>query len=184
MLYNIVLLSAIHQHESALGIHMSHPSWTSLPLSTPSHPFRLSAEHWFWLTETYSKSHWSSILHMVMYMFSCYSLHSSHPLLPSYCVHKFILYVCNSIQFSQFTSVTQSCLTLCDPINLSTSGLPVHHQLPEFTQTHFHRVSDAIQPSHPLLFPSPPALNPSQHESLFQWVSSSYEVAKVLGFQL
>ena len=83
-----------------------------------------------------------------------------------------------------FTSVTQSCLTLCDPINRSTPGLPVHHQLPEFTETHVHRVSDAIQPSHPLSSPSPPAPNPSQHQSLFQWVSSSHEVAKVLEFQL
>ena len=61
----------------------------------------------------------------------------------------------------QFNSVTQSCLTLCDPMNRSTPGLPVHHQLPEFTQTHVHRVGDAIQPSHPLSSPSPPALNPS-----------------------
>ena len=68
----------------------------------------------------------------------------------------------------QFSSVTQSCPTLCDPMNCSTPGLPVHHQLPEFTQTHFHRVSDAIQPSHPLSSPSPPAPDPSQHQSLFQ----------------
>ena len=78
----------------------------------------------------------------------------------------------------------QSCPTLCDPMNHSTPGLPVHHQLPEFTQTHVHWVSDAIQPSHPLLSPSPPAPNPSQHQSLFQWVNSSHEVAKVLEFQL
>ena len=68
----------------------------------------------------------------------------------------------------QFSSVTQSCPTLCDPMNCSTPGLPVHHQLLEFTQTHVHRVSDAIQPSHPLSSPSPPAPNPSQHQSLFQ----------------
>ena len=68
----------------------------------------------------------------------------------------------------QFSSVAQSCPTLCDPMNRSTPGLPVHHQLPEFTQTHVHRVSDAIQPSHLLSFPSPPAPNPSQHQSLFQ----------------
>ena len=84
----------------------------------------------------------------------------------------------------QFSSVTQSCPTLRDPMNRSTPGLPVHHQLPEFTQTHVHRVSDAIQPSHPLSFPSPPAPNPSQHQNLFQWVNSSHEVAKVLEFQL
>ena len=72
----------------------------------------------------------------------------------------------------QFNSVTQSCPTLCDPMNCSTPGLPVHQQLPEFTQTHVHRVSDAIQPSPPLSSPSPPAPNPSQHQSLFQWVNS------------
>ena len=84
----------------------------------------------------------------------------------------------------QFSSVAQSCPTLCHPMNRSTPGLPVHHQLPEFTQTHIHQVSDAIQPSHPLLSLSPPAPNPSQHQSLFQWVISSHEVAKVLEFQL
>ena len=84
----------------------------------------------------------------------------------------------------QFSSVAQSCLTLCDPMNCSTPGLPVHHQLPEFTQTHVHWVGDAIQPSHPLASPSPPALNLSQHQGLFKWVSSSYQVVKVLEFQL
>ena len=81
-----------------------------------------------------------------------------------------------------FNSVSQSCPTLCDPMNRSTPGLPVHHQLPEFTQTHVHRASDAIQPSHPLSSPSPPAPNPSQHQSLFQWVNSLHEMAKVLSF--
>ena len=66
----------------------------------------------------------------------------------------------------QFSSVAQSCPTLCDPMNRSTPGLPVHHQLPEFTQTHSHRVSDEIQPSHPLSSPFPPAPNLSQHQSL------------------
>ena len=79
-------------------------------------------------------------------------------------------------------SVTQSCPTLCDPMNRSTPGLPIHHHLLEFTQTHIHRVSDAFQPSHPLSSPSPLAPNPSHHQSLFQWVNSSHEVAKVLEF--
>ena len=79
----------------------------------------------------------------------------------------------------QFSSVAQSCPTLCNPMNRSTPGLPVHHQLLEFTQTHVHRVRDAIQPPHPLSSPFPPAPNPSQHQSLFQWVNSSHEVAKV-----
>ena len=84
----------------------------------------------------------------------------------------------------QFSSVTQSCPTLCDPMNCSVPGLPVHHQLPESTQTHVHWVSDAIQPSHPLWSPSPPALNLSQHQGLFKLVSSSHQVAKALEFQL
>ena len=87
------------------------------------------------------------------------------------------------LAYYQIRSVAQSYLTLCDPMNRSTPGLPVHRQHPEFTQTHVHQVSDAIQPHHPLLSPSPPALNPSQHQGLFQWVSASHEVAKVLEFQ-
>ena len=84
----------------------------------------------------------------------------------------------------QFSSVAQSCLTLCDPMNGSMPGLPVHHQLPEFTQTPVHLVSDAIQPSHPRSSPSSPDPNPSLHESIFQWINSSHEVARVLEFQL
>ena len=86
-------------------------------------------------------------------------------------------------KFFQFSWVTQSCPTLFDPMNRSTPGLPVHHQLLEFTQTHVHWVGDAIQPSYPLLSPSLPAFNVSQHQGLFQWVSSLHEVAKVLEFQ-
>ena len=84
----------------------------------------------------------------------------------------------------QFSSVAQSCPTICDPMNHSTPGLPVHHQLPEFTQTHVQWVGDAIQPSHPMSSSSPPALNLCQHQSLFKWVSSLHQVAKVLEFQL
>ena len=109
-----------------------------------------------------------------------YSLPLSHQESPN----EIILWLAHRLPFSQFSSVTQSCLTLCDPMNRSTPGLPVHQQLPEFTQTHVHRVGDAIQPSHPLSFPSPPSPNPSQHQSRFQWVNSSHEVAKVLEFQL
>ena len=94
--------------------------------------------------------------------------------------------VCMSVQYYlvvhfQFSSVARSCLTLCDPLNRSTPRLPVHHQLPEFTQTHAHQVGDTIQPSYPLSSPSPPAPNPSQHQGLFQWVNSLYEVDKVIG---
>ena len=83
----------------------------------------------------------------------------------------------------QFSSVAQLCPALCDPMNSSTPGLPVHHQHPEFTQTHVHWVGDAIQPSHPLSSSSPHAPNPSQHQGLFQWVNSSHELGKVLEFQ-
>ena len=91
---------------------------------------------------------------------------------------------CKTFTLLQFSSVAQLYPTLCDPINRSMPGLCVHHQLPEFTQTHAHRVGDAIQPSHPLSSPSPPAPNPSQHQGVFQWVNSSHKVAKVLEFQL
>ena len=87
----------------------------------------------------------------------------------------------NSVQFS---SVAQSCPALCDPMDWSMPDFPVHHQLQELTQTHVYRVSDAIQPSHPLLSPSPPAFNLSQLQGLFQWISSLHQVAKVLEFQL
>ena len=99
-------------------------------------------------------------------------LEESHPLIQ------------NSSFIFQFSSVTQSCPTLCDPMNSSMPGLPVHHQLPESTQTHVHWAGDAIQSSYPLSSPSPPALNLSQHQGLFKWVSSSHQVVKVLEFQL
>ena len=87
-----------------------------------------------------------------------------------------------SVQFSSVQSLSH--VQLCDPMNRSTPGLPVQHQHPESTQTHIHRVDDAIQPSYLLSSPSPPALNLSQHQGLFKWVSSSHQVAKVLEFQL
>ena len=103
-------------------------------------------------------------------------------------------FTCNFLNFSssfllfissvQIILVAQSCLTLNDSMNLSTPSLPVHHQLQKSTQTHAHWVGDAMQPSHPLSSPSPPAPNPSQHQGLFQWVNSLHEVAKVLEFQL
>ena len=83
-----------------------------------------------------------------------------------------------------FSSVAQSCPALWDPLDCSSPGFPVHHQLPELAQTHVHWVGDAVQPSHPLLSPSPPAFNLSQHRVIFQWVSSLHQEAKVLEFQL
>ena len=96
-------------------------------------------------------------------------------------IYVFLWLISLSISFSL---VSQSCLTLWDPMDCRTPGLPVHHQLPKSTQTYVHWVGDAIQPSHPLSSPSPPALNLSQHQGLFKWVSSSHQVAKVLEFQL
>ena len=97
----------------------------------------------------------------------------------------FIIFLYVSIcMLVQFSSVTQSCPTLCDSMNHSTPGLPILHQLPESTQTHVHRVGDAIQPSHPQSSTSPPALNFSQHHGLFKLVSTLHQVAKVLEFQL
>ena len=116
---------------------------------------------------TYSKVHWAT----------------SHTITLNSLV-KWWISMSNKGLFIQFSSVAQSYLTLCDPIGCITPGHLVHHQLLEFIQTHVHWVGDAIQPSHPLLSPSPPALNPSQHQGLFQWVSSSHQVAKVLEFQL
>ena len=95
-------------------------------------------------------------------------------------IPKSVVHIYNGI----FSSVHSLSLTLCDPMKRSTPGLPVHHQHPESTQTYVHRVSDAIQPSHPSSSPSPLPLNLSKHQGLFKWVSSSHEVAKVLEFQL
>ena len=108
---------------------------------------------------------------------------------PQYCGAPFLLVQCGegvgkqgNLFTLQFNSVAHSCRTLCDPMDCSMPGFSVHHQLPEFTQTHVHRVSDAIQPSHPLSYPSPPAPNLSQHQGLFKWVGSSHQVAKVWSF--
>ena len=104
-----------------------------------------------------------------------------------HCLHKLCLYWCflRPTWFSvQFSSVTQSCPILCDPMNCSTPGLPVHHQLLGFTQTHVHWVGDAIQPSHPLSSPSTSCLQPFPASGSFQMSSSSHQVAKVLEFQL
>ena len=89
----------------------------------------------------------------------------------------------NCVTSLMFSSVAQSCTTLCDPMDCSMPGLPVHHQLVEFTQTHVHHISDATQPSHPLSSPSPPTFNLSQNQGLFKWVSSLHRVAEVLELQ-
>ena len=91
--------------------------------------------------------------------------------------------ICQVLTSNTFSSVAQSCLTLCHPMDCSPPDFPVHHQLPDSAQTHVHWVGDAIQPSHPLSSLSPPAFNLSQHQGLFEWVSSLHQVAKVLEFQ-
>ena len=104
------------------------------------------------------------------------------------CIGRWVLYHWATwevpLEFYQFSSVTQSCPTLCDPVDCSTPGIPVHHQLLELAQIHVHWVGDAIQPYLPLSSPSPPALNRSPHQGLFKWVGSSHQVAKVLELQL
>ena len=95
-----------------------------------------------------------------------------------------MLFVLSCKTSGQFSSVTQSCPTLCDPMGCRMPGLLVHYQFLELTQTHVHWVDDAIQPSHPLSSPSPPTFSLPQHQGIFQWVSSSHQVAKVLEFQL
>ena len=115
----------------------------------------------------------SIMIILVIPFFDIYSKMHSHT-----CIRSRTQIKNSSVQFS---TVTQSCLTLWDPMNRSMPGLPVHHQLPEFAQI---LINPAIQPPHPLSSPSPPAPNPSQHQGLFKWVSSSHQVAKILEFQL
>ena len=158
-----------------------------LLVSHPKNPLPRSMSRFFPMFSTKSLQFWGFTFKSLIHVIFCvwYKIRSNFILFmciscfPTYDLQGYIKV--NSVQFS---SVPQSCLTLCDPMNCSTPGLPVHHQLPEFTQTHVHRVSDAIQPSHSLLSPSPTAPNPSQHQRLFQWVNSLHEVAKVLEFQL
>ena len=119
---------------------------------------------------------------LILYRLICYFCFQLAPLL------EIVIYLSVRKMFLCFLKLllfsVQSCPTLCNPMKCSMSGLPVQHQLPEFTQTHVHRVGHAIQPSHPLSSPSSLAPNPFQYQSLFQWVNSSHEVAKVLEFQL
>ena len=158
-----------------------------LPISLPIPPLLVDTEPLFEFPESYGK-----FLLAIYFTYGNVSFHgtlSIHLTLSSPLPVSISLFFMSVSSFSsvQFSSVAQSCPTLCDPMNRSTPGLPVHHQLPEFTQTHVHQFSNAIQPSHPLSSLSPPATpppHPSQHQGLFQWINSSHEVAKVLEFQL
>ena len=139
--------------------------------------------HWFapepiWLSAIYPWT--SSVMDSLSLGWLCYLSFSLHWLFIPWLTLLSILFP----TLTQFSSVQSLRRVRLNPMNRSTPGLTVHHQLPEFFQTHVHWVSDAIQPSHPLSSPSPPALNLSQHHGLFKWVSSSHQVAKVLEFQL
>ena len=117
-----------------------------------------------------------------MWQKSAYRLNKGNGVDP--CNKMWLLSYCLDKKSVQYSSVAQSCPTLCDPMDFSMPGFPVHHQLREHTQTNAHYVGDAIQPPHPLSSPSPPAITLSQHQSLFQWVHSSHQVAKVLELQI
>ena len=150
--------------------------------------FPILLHTWKWIFMAYvplsridtsnSLDQWNKVLRWMLWISSITML-----ILSAWGHLSYIFILQNFFALIQFSSVAQSCPTLCDPMNRSTSGLPVHHQFPEFTQTQVHQVSDAIQPSHPLSSPSPPAPSPSQHQGLFQSVNSLHEAAKVLEFQ-
>ena len=149
---------------------MSPRSWTSLPPATASYPCMLSQNSLYYTVSISCSTYGNVYVSMLLSQFV--------PLSPSLTVSTSLF----SMSESLFSSVTQSCPTLCDPTDCSMPGLPVHHQLTEFTQTQVHWVSDAIQTSHPLLSPSPPAFNLSQHQGLFKWIRSSNQVAKYWSF--
>ena len=155
--------------------------WIHCTMGTVCLSFSQETEHHYELLHHCSFPTWATWLSLSFCSEFCTNFTSSDR--PSLNIpSKIAPFACYSV--SLISSVAQSCPTLCDSMNHSTLGLPVQQQLTEFTQTHVHRVGDATQSSHPLSSPSPPAPNPSQHQSLFQWVSSSHEVAKVLEFQL
>ena len=143
----------MQQSESATPIHISLLFWISFSFRSPQ---SIEYSSPCYIVDSHELP--ASYIVSIVYIHQSQSPNSSHPSFPTSCPY---VDSCNL----QFSSVAQSCPTLCDPMNCSTPGLPVHHHLPEFTQTHVHRVHDAIQPSHPGSSPSPPAPNPSQHQS-------------------
>ena len=166
--------------------HQGLFQWLSSPLQLAKvFQFQLQHQSLQWIFRTDSlRIDWLDLLAVQGTLKSLFQHHSSKA---SIFQHSASLWSNSHIHTSVSQSVSpvvQSCPTLWDHMNCRMPGLPVHHQLPKFTQTHVHWVSDAIQPSHRLSSPSPPFPNPSQHQSLFQWVNSSHEVAKILGFQL
>ena len=150
----------------------------SLPVRTQSSGSKRFLFYWFFPENLEQCLHKSRCSRIYMWMSKCHRFDNKNKCRK----------IATLLEFSvQFSSVAQSCPTLCDPMNRSTPGLPVHHQCPEFTQTHVHRVSNAIQPSHPLPSPSPPTPNPSQHQSfpvsqLFAWGGQSTGVSALASF--
>ena len=156
---------------------MSPHSWTFLHLSPPPTPLDCHrAPIWIpWVIQQVPVA--------ICFTYGIVSFHVTLSIyLPPSLPNSPVSMVCSLCRFLH--PVIQSCPTLCDPMDCSMPGFPVHHQLPELAQTHVHRVSDAIQPSYPLSSPSLPAFNLSQHRCLFQWVSSSHQLAKILKLQL
>ena len=162
---------AAHQASPSLGFSRQE-HWSGLPFPSPMH----ESEKWKWSRSVLSDSLWPHGLQPTR-LLRPWGFPGKSTGVGCHCLLHYLVSV-------QFSSVAQSCPTLWDPMNRSTPGLPVHHQLLEFTQTHVHRVSNTIQPPHPLSSPSPPAFNLSQHQGVFQWVGSLHHVAKVLKFQL
>ena len=194
-------------HHQLPELDQTHVHWVNDAIQ-PSHPLSSPSPPAFNLSQHQGLFKWVSFLHQVAKVLEFQLQHQSglisfrmgwlHHLevqgtLKSLLKHHFksinfsplsFLYSPTLTSISHFSSVTQSCMTLCDPMDCSMPGLPVHRQLSEFTITHVHCVSDAIQPSHPLSSPSPPAFNLSQHQGFFKWVSFLHQVAKVLECQL
>ena len=142
---------------SCITCHFGKPSYSYFPKRSMDS---------FAIMETFPQTEYhDSFFSIYLFIWLYQVLVAAHGIFVAACG---IFFLNHGIETLQFSSVAQSCPTLCDPMNHSMPGLPVHHRLPEFTQTHVHQVGDTIQPSHPLSSPSPPAPNPSQHQSLFQ----------------
>ena len=175
LLPSIFLSIKVFSNESALLIRGVF-FWPSLPFVAAVYHSLLSFHKWVWGKKQVLSGTNFRNLHFLVLCYNCLGLEEGGNQIPS---HREI-----SVRTGTREKSRASGVRLCDPMNRSTPGLPVRHQLPEFTQTHVHWVSDAIQPSHPMSSPSPPAFNLAQHQGLFKWVISLHQVVKVLDFQL
>ena len=178
---NISLNAIVWTHESWIVLHLSRV-FLCLLLARAGFTWLMHSDHVYVLNLTGMGEGGVQDLYLERCFITIWSSH--FPL--CFCSFFSLLLDCQLPEgrSHQVSSVAQLCLTLCNPMDCSTPGFPVHRQLLEFTQTHVHWVSDAFQPSHPPSPPSPPAFNLSQHRDLFQWVSSSHQAAKALELQL